>query len=227
MFSGAQVNDSTFYNVQGDINVQSHQHQYLALHGASAPAPWLGHCDDGESHRPLAIKDHAADPMPQPEFGKDRGGITERMLPRATRHPRRHAPIGRHTPYDVASRSRRPTNSDNEGFLNSFSSNSLPMGYPDLEPHVNPPHNSAHPLNLDGHPYPSFPPPFFAGAHITAQNVNHHWRGETGIDILDRAAALEALYDSADSYPQPGCHPETRNEMLDNLYNWCTGEIRP
>ncbi|KAJ7747564.1 hypothetical protein B0H16DRAFT_1268590, partial [Mycena metata] len=39
---------------------------------------------------------------------------------------------------------------------------------------------------------------------------------------LHRAAALEALYDSADSYPQPRCHPQTRTKMLDSLYNWCT-----
>ncbi|KAJ7855871.1 hypothetical protein B0H14DRAFT_2353093, partial [Mycena olivaceomarginata] len=29
-----------------------------------------------------------------------------------------------------------------------------------------------------------------------------------------------ALYDSADSFPQPRCHPQTRTEMLNSLYNW-------
>ncbi|KAJ7019544.1 hypothetical protein C8F04DRAFT_1321723 [Mycena alexandri] len=153
-----------------------------------------------------------------PEFGEDIGGGT------AERNPRRHAAIARHTPYDVASRPRRPTHSYNEGFLESSSSNYVPMGYPDADPHANPPQHPARtPNSSDGHPHPNFPPPFLAGAHITAQNVNHHWRdGEIGIDILHRAAALEALYDSADSYPQPRCHPETRTKMLDNLYNWCT-----
>ncbi|KAJ7919536.1 hypothetical protein B0H13DRAFT_1482901, partial [Mycena leptocephala] len=47
-----------------------------------------------------------------------------------------------------------------------------------------------------------------------------HHHGETGIHILHRAAAIDALYDSYDSFPQPKCHPETRTEMLDNLYNW-------
>ncbi|KAJ7891066.1 hypothetical protein B0H13DRAFT_2197795, partial [Mycena leptocephala] len=56
---------------------------------------------------------------------------------------------------------------------------------------------------------------------ITAQNVNHnHGQGEMGLNILHRAVALEALYDSADSFPQPRCHPETRVKMLDDLYNW-------
>ncbi|KAJ7880937.1 hypothetical protein B0H13DRAFT_1630200, partial [Mycena leptocephala] len=59
------------------------------------------------------------------------------------------------------------------------------------------------------------------GTFITAQNVNHR-HGEDGINILHRAVALEALFDSADSFPQPRCHPETRTEMLDGLYKWAT-----
>lgn len=103
---------------------------------------------------------------------------------------------------------------------------SLPAGHSYTAPRADPPHHSAHTPNpFHGHPHQDLPPAFLAGAHITAQNVNHHWRGETGIDILHRAAAFEALYDSADSYPQPRCHPETRTEMLDKLYNWCTSNI--
>ncbi|KAJ7280788.1 hypothetical protein C8J57DRAFT_1174417 [Mycena rebaudengoi] len=30
------------------------------------------------------------------------------------------------------------------------------------------------------------------------------------------------MYDSADSYPQPRCHPETRVEMLEKLFKWST-----
>ncbi|KAJ7194427.1 hypothetical protein GGX14DRAFT_313888, partial [Mycena pura] len=36
-------------------------------------------------------------------------------------------------------------------------------------------------------------------------------------------AALEALYDSAESFPQPKCHPETRTRILDDLYTWAIG----
>ncbi|KAJ7801301.1 hypothetical protein B0H14DRAFT_2464872, partial [Mycena olivaceomarginata] len=57
------------------------------------------------------------------------------------------------------------------------------------------------------------------GTFITADTVNHR-QGETGINILHRAVALEALYDSADSFPQPRCHPQTHTEMLNGLYNW-------
>ncbi|KAF8125232.1 hypothetical protein K438DRAFT_1513359, partial [Mycena galopus ATCC 62051] len=40
------------------------------------------------------------------------------------------------------------------------------------------------------------------------------------INILHRAVALDALYDSADSFPQPKCHPETRTKLLDDSYEW-------
>ncbi|KAJ7937057.1 hypothetical protein B0H13DRAFT_2302797 [Mycena leptocephala] len=79
-------------------------------------------------------------------------------------------------------------------------------------------------------------PSFHGGTFITAQNVNHIERlerlerreGVTGIDILHGAVALEALHDSADSFPQPRCHPETRTKMLDDLYKWaiCNDSVR-
>ncbi|KAJ7262465.1 hypothetical protein C8J57DRAFT_453921 [Mycena rebaudengoi] len=50
------------------------------------------------------------------------------------------------------------------------------------------------------------------GTFISAENVNHR-RGEEGIHILHRAVALEALYDSAESFPQPRCHHDTRSEI--------------
>lgn len=59
--------------------------------------------------------------------------------------------------------------------------------------------------------------------NITAENVNHNHHYESwkqAMDILHRAVALEALYDSADSFPQPRCHPETRTKILDDLYKW-------
>ncbi|KAJ7032967.1 hypothetical protein C8F04DRAFT_1039838, partial [Mycena alexandri] len=69
---------------------------------------------------------------------------------------------------------------------------------------------------------PNPPPSFQGGTYISAQSV-HNRQGDTGIQILHRSVALEALYDSADSFPQPQCHPETRTEMLANLYSWLTG----
>jgi ABC-type dipeptide/oligopeptide/nickel transport system ATPase component len=44
-----------------------------------------------------------------------------------------------------------------------------------------------------------------------------------GLHILHRAIAGDAFHDSAERYPQPRCHPETRMEMLDELENWARG----
>ncbi|KAJ7181553.1 hypothetical protein C8R43DRAFT_1116920 [Mycena crocata] len=63
------------------------------------------------------------------------------------------------------------------------------------------------------------------GMYITAQTVNHNEHSdEIGISILHRAVALEALFDSAESFPQPRCHPKTRTEILDDLFGWAVGK---
>ncbi|KAJ7739149.1 hypothetical protein B0H16DRAFT_65799 [Mycena metata] len=77
-------------------------------------------------------------------------------------------------------------------------------------------------------PYPNGPnvaPNFQGGAYISAQNVYDNRQGETGMHILQRSVALEALYDSADSFPPPRCYPETRTEILAKLYNWLTEDV--
>ncbi|KAJ7799789.1 hypothetical protein B0H13DRAFT_1470733, partial [Mycena leptocephala] len=36
-------------------------------------------------------------------------------------------------------------------------------------------------------------------------------------------------YNSAESFPQPRCHPETRTKILEDLYRWATeaSAVRP
>ncbi|KAJ7118216.1 hypothetical protein C8R44DRAFT_625832 [Mycena epipterygia] len=41
--------------------------------------------------------------------------------------------------------------------------------------------------------------------------------------MLYHASATDALHNSVERYPQPKCHPETRTEILDNLWNWACG----
>ncbi|KAJ7639640.1 hypothetical protein DFH06DRAFT_640155, partial [Mycena polygramma] len=82
----------------------------------------------------------------------------------------------------------------------------------------------------DAHASESSPPPAGGGIHISAENVNHAARhGDFGIQILHGSVALEALYDSAESFPQPKCHPETRAEILDGLWHWAikTDSVAP
>ncbi|KAF7369167.1 NACHT domain-containing protein [Mycena venus] len=60
--------------------------------------------------------------------------------------------------------------------------------------------------------------------YIDEGNINHiHCRGEQGLYILRQAAASDAFHDSAERYPQPKCHPETRTEMLKDLMKWTSG----
>ncbi|KAJ7925053.1 hypothetical protein B0H13DRAFT_2314847 [Mycena leptocephala] len=118
------------------------------------------------------------------------------------------------------------------GHFQAGSDENYDYSYPDFEPGDPVPDFAAHFLedrSLDTAELASYLEPFHAGAttsihggtFIAAENVHHnHRHGETGIHILHRAIALEAIYDSADSFPQPRCHPETRTKMLDDLYNW-------
>ncbi|KAF9060893.1 hypothetical protein BDP27DRAFT_1429534 [Rhodocollybia butyracea] len=50
--------------------------------------------------------------------------------------------------------------------------------------------------------------------------MNHTRQSETGIDKLRNVAALEALYNSTDSFSQPRCLPGTCTEILTNLQEW-------
>ncbi|KAF7369151.1 hypothetical protein MVEN_00242300 [Mycena venus] len=56
-------------------------------------------------------------------------------------------------------------------------------------------------------------------------NINHiHRHGEPGLQILQRATAGDSFHDSAERYPPPRCHPETRTEMLKDLMEWSSGD---
>ncbi|KAJ7816191.1 hypothetical protein B0H13DRAFT_1663528, partial [Mycena leptocephala] len=44
-----------------------------------------------------------------------------------------------------------------------------------------------------------------------------------GLHILHRAIAGDAFDDSAERYPPPRCHPNTRTKLLDVLRNWACG----
>ncbi|KAF8182427.1 hypothetical protein K438DRAFT_1840198 [Mycena galopus ATCC 62051] len=55
--------------------------------------------------------------------------------------------------------------------------------------------------------------------NLTMNNINDSGF-RTGLYLLQKAAAMGALHNSGESYPQPRCHPETRTELLADLYNW-------
>ncbi|KAJ7744858.1 hypothetical protein B0H16DRAFT_984576 [Mycena metata] len=66
------------------------------------------------------------------------------------------------------------------------------------------------------------------GGTFIGGDLNHIQRPrETGLHILHRAIAGDAFHDSAERYPQPRCHPNTRLRMLDMLGNWAHGNGLP
>ncbi|KAJ7805605.1 hypothetical protein B0H14DRAFT_2526691, partial [Mycena olivaceomarginata] len=46
--------------------------------------------------------------------------------------------------------------------------------------------------------------------------------GESGIDLLYRHVAMEALHDSGERFPEPTCHPGTRTAIMEMLHSWST-----
>ncbi|KAJ7445941.1 hypothetical protein B0H11DRAFT_2249117 [Mycena galericulata] len=81
-----------------------------------------------------------------------------------------------------------------------------------------------HPL----HERPCEPPTNISGGTFISGNVNHIQRhGENGLHILHRAIAGDAFHDSAERYPQPQCHPDTRTKILDVLQKWACGTEPP
>ncbi|KAJ7759787.1 hypothetical protein DFH07DRAFT_443279, partial [Mycena maculata] len=71
---------------------------------------------------------------------------------------------------------------------------------------------------------PNAPSTIINGGTFIGGNVNNIQRhGEAGLHILHRAISGDAFHDSAERYPQPRCHPDTRTELLDVLWKWAYG----
>ncbi|KAJ7772488.1 hypothetical protein B0H16DRAFT_1363985, partial [Mycena metata] len=228
MFSGSdfQVHGGTFYNVGGDINLETHHHTHLEI--PSLPVSTRLPLQGGRG-RDQGIDDIGGVRLYDPE---DSTGRSELGFAGATRNSEFDPTNARQVPSDAAARPDRAINSTNDEGL-PVSSPRRPM----RDPHTGPrtatvnndpayiPHSFDTPSLHPSYQYPNSnpPPSSHGGIYITAQNV-YNQREESGMNILHRSVALEALYDSADSFPQPKCHPETRTEMLDKLYEWLTGD---
>ncbi|KAJ7433071.1 hypothetical protein B0H11DRAFT_772659 [Mycena galericulata] len=200
MFSnstGFRIDGGTFYNVSGDVNLER---RHLTIRPIR---------EDGLRILPaLEGSTSEADGSSHDLLGVAR---SQRRIPSRTR-----------VPYDIASRSHTlaKNSSDIEGHNHSGSSTlhlvpelrSFTDDLADHEPH--------HPHLSDFH---GAVPSILGGTFISAQNV-HHNRRDPGMSILHHAVALDALYNSAESFPQPRCHPKTRTKILDDLYTLATDE---
>ncbi|KAJ7252282.1 hypothetical protein C8J57DRAFT_1077537 [Mycena rebaudengoi] len=65
--------------------------------------------------------------------------------------------------------------------------------------------------------------PFFASSSSVQINGGSFYDvagGHECLHVLYHAVAGNAFHDSAERYPPPRCHPETRTKMLDDLWTW-------
>ncbi|KAJ7262587.1 hypothetical protein C8J57DRAFT_454824 [Mycena rebaudengoi] len=225
--SGVNVHGGTFYEIGGDMHLENSQQLVIQDSQAHYHDPWaaLGASQSsvqGPSTLQQRVGSYSAD------GGRSLSGVT-----RTSRH-------GRPVPYDMTVRPQ----------IHSQSRSEYPAGGADGSRHIHPDKwpplpdfiasnaSNAPYVNLGfnagalySHEFPQTwgatePTTTIHGGTFVSGNVNNvHCSGETGIHILHRAVALEAMHDSADIYPQPRCHPETRKEMLDKLWNWATKSV--
>ncbi|KAJ6557365.1 hypothetical protein DFH09DRAFT_1163934 [Mycena vulgaris] len=57
---------------------------------------------------------------------------------------------------------------------------------------------------------------------MTQLTVTSH--GESGLDVLSRHVAVDALHSSGEQFPQPACHAGTRTRVLEELQEWSMEE---
>ncbi|KAJ7821022.1 hypothetical protein B0H14DRAFT_3146902 [Mycena olivaceomarginata] len=129
-----------------------------------------------------------------------------------------HVPYSSLSPPSLSSPNRVPSSKSSEYPSREFERAGGKPRHP-------PPADFAHELmNQPNFPLdwlPDEPKTNISGVTFIGGNVNNIQRqGEYGLHILHNATASDAFHDSAARYPQPKCHPETRTDMLDDLYNW-------
>ncbi|KAF7334555.1 putative nwd2 protein [Mycena venus] len=242
--TGFQINGGKFIAVSGDMNIESHWHPTLpdrALEERILPhsPPALEGSRRGRTgrhrtrpyDRPSRRSLVRAELEENPSVGPS-SSMSGDVFPLP---PEEHMPYDIYPPVpeagdnDVSTQTSIQPPSICSRFLQYDSESNQSRDPPTTYHHpmhgVVSPHSSLS-IPSFAHFLPDFPPttePLHGTTFITTRSVNHNLHyAETGINILHRSAALEALYDSAESFPQPRCHPETRTEMLDDLYEWAT-----
>ncbi|KAF8152784.1 hypothetical protein K438DRAFT_1943317 [Mycena galopus ATCC 62051] len=210
--SGYHIQGGNFYDVSGDVNLHTHQHVMLPDH---IRLEWAATYEHGSRF---------------PSLEDDWTEGSGRLLPGVARNPRSAARgASRRVPYDTSSSLRLlgsgPTNRQSSRSTTDLTP-SMPDDYdpsppspgPDQPP--SPAYESGPRITRDS----VHPPRAIQGATvINANNVHHNYDPlALALNTFQRTVSQEALYNSADSFPQPRCHPETRIEMLNNLYGWAT-----
>ncbi|KAJ7245721.1 hypothetical protein C8J57DRAFT_1678964, partial [Mycena rebaudengoi] len=215
--SGVNIHGGNFYDVSGDMNVQNnqqfaieenHEQLHTAVGGSqsarkgssmSRQALVLSTADDGRSDSLSGI-------IPTTRLVGTGRPVSYDIVTQPQAHFQFEYPAS-------ANRSRN-VHPDNWLLLSDITTFNARNG-----PHADPAFENG------GAKEPTIT---FHGGTFIGGNVNNVLQSrETGLHILHRSISLDATHDSADSYPQPKCHPKTRSAMLENLYTWCiTSKLR-
>ncbi|KAJ6536693.1 hypothetical protein DFH09DRAFT_1401111 [Mycena vulgaris] len=237
--SGVQINGGNFYDIAGDMNLQSAQppradsEQLTPLQSLGlllGPAEHEQHAGATMmlsyvcAHRDAASTVMLRPPLPSPSIPPIYHGQSQLEFDQSFEYPP--------STTESSLRAELPDTYYGANFLNRAieypSKNYEERSPPGIRPSPNDFCSEA-PLNFNAVNYAVLP---WAGSHepktninggtFIGGNVNHiqHGRGEPGLHILHRAAAGDALHDSGERYPQPRCHPETRTQLLESLYKW-------
>ncbi|KAJ6569214.1 hypothetical protein B0H19DRAFT_1134888 [Mycena capillaripes] len=214
--SGFQIHGSTFYEVAGDVHVHNSETSLTQQQLNLAPS----HSVEGH----LGVGSIRGARLESLKSGTASSGVVRRT---------RRAVTERAVPYDNATRSSRTDSARIGATENSYTNVKSTSANVPTNGVVYHPLSSAHKIHAEDSPssaqrvptyLPTNPynpiPTIHGGTFIT--NLIQR-RGELGIQILHQAAILGAMHDSAETFPQSQCHPETREAMLDDLFAWGIG----
>ncbi|KAJ6566163.1 hypothetical protein B0H19DRAFT_707208 [Mycena capillaripes] len=219
---GFQIHGGSFYDVQsGDVNL--HTNQYLMIQDPVPPDELPSATLRFQDGRECELSGVAR--IPRQITGRAPYDASSRRHPAARNSPRQEHTVA------------LPSTSLHSGHPSALK----PLTRPQY-PHYG--HERRGKTRLSTVPSLDHPPSHFykpvrpleGGTFIEARNVNYYHdhpekekkkeeariekKRKAGMDILHRSAALCALHDSAETFPLPKCHPETRTQILNHIYNW-------
>ncbi|KAJ6598338.1 hypothetical protein DFH09DRAFT_1131551 [Mycena vulgaris] len=246
--SGVQINGGNFYDIAGNMNLQSAQpaiesESRRAIEFPSPLADVTGRLLSG----PERWNRHMGAARVLPYDNSHRPRIMGSLGSRSAHHEDQHEST---LPFNPPSQTSPFTHAHNPGHSHFNHRSPREAIHAVIEDH--PTHYGSRRSPAGNHPVGPFPtelrgqtpldsavsvvdPPVFPwnnppheprtrinGGTFISGNVNH-LNGETGLQFLYRAAANDASHDSGERYPQPRCHPETRTEILADLRAWSCG----
>ncbi|KAJ7731026.1 hypothetical protein B0H16DRAFT_1696780 [Mycena metata] len=201
--NGTHIEGSTFNSVSGNMS--------QVFNSYVAPVGQMSVQEAGEDHR-LVEGSHAFPAMGGSigPIRSQRGLKNQDTRPYEVPHPgNQHQSPGNHYIAATESATASADNGDHQSLAAVYSSQ---FQWPTQNYNTSP--GLARPIENVSNMFNS------VGGDMTQLSVTSY--GESGIDLLYRYVAMEALHDSEECFPGPACHPGTRTAILEDLRSWST-----